>query len=439
MILGTNIKRILNKDHWVFWMVFCVVVYFLMLKSPIKAKPFGDGDFHLESKAVASWLLGTGTYETVSISKAPGPVLFYAVPYTIAGSNATDERLLLFARIWTLLLIMIFQLILYNRMFKYYGGVSANTFLLLTFLIPLHFYYALGIWAEGMAYVAMLLILIGFTEHHAKRNWSIFLFIGLLLLAWARPNSLLTFPVLLILSFLPMIVNRIPQPWVLRRRVLVFGMVAASGLFLVKLLPNTRITYYQSDYMAYVQHIGRFQYREETFDWRYWDASTRTGSMDFIAYEASGDSLRNHASQTGVPMRDVFSKWVITDMLEHPFMVFKQFVIRVFTGHLLQSNSINPERLNETNDRKILVYWIGHILINLINLLLIICFVFELKKNGLRTYWILLAPIIALLVFHGLVYMEQRYLFPIRVIYLFLASLFISRFLEKNLLHASKS
>ena len=126
-------------------------------------------------------------------------------------------------------------------------------------------------------------------------------------------------------------------------------------------------------------------------------------------------------------------------MLEHPFMVFKQFVIRVFTGHLLQSNSINPERLNETNDRKILVYWIGHILINLINLLLIICFVFELKKNGLRTYWILLAPIIALLVFHGLVYMEQRYLFPIRVIYLFLASLFISRFLEKNLLHASKS
>jgi hypothetical protein len=236
-----------------------------------------------------------------------------------------------------------------------------------------------------------------------------------------------------------MIVNRIPQPWVLRRRVLVFGMVAASGLFLVKLLPNTRITYYQSDYMAYVQHIGRFQYREETFDWRYWDASTRTGSMDFIAYEASGDSLRNHASQTGVPMRDVFSKWVITDMLEHPFMVFKQFVIRVFTGHLLQSNSINPERLNETNGRKILVYWIGHILINLINLLLILCFVFELKKNGLRTYWILLAPIIALLVFHGLVYMEQRYLFPIRVIYLFLASLFISRFLEKNLLHASKS
>ena len=185
MILGTNIKRILNKDHWVFWMVFCIVVYFLMLKSPIKAKPFGDGDFHLESKAVASWLLGTGTYEAVSISKAPGPVLFYAVPYTIVGSNATDERLLLFARIWTLLLIMIFQLILYNRMFKYYGGFSANTFLLLIFLIPLHFYYALGIWAEGMAYVSMLLILIGFTEHHTKRNWSAFLFLGLLLLAWA--------------------------------------------------------------------------------------------------------------------------------------------------------------------------------------------------------------------------------------------------------------
>ena len=430
MDLGINIKRLLSKDLRVFWMLFCIVVYFLMMKSPIKAKPFGDGDFHLESKAVASWLLGIGTYEAVSISKAPGPVLFYAVPYTIAGSNATDERLLLFARIWTLLLLMIFQLILYYRMLKCYGGFSANTFLLLTFLIPLHFYYALGIWAEGMAYVSMLLILIGFTDHHAKRNWSAFLFWGLLLLAWARPNSLLSFPVLLILSFLPMVKNSIPQPWVFRRHVLVFGIVAASGLFLVKWLPNTRVTYYQSEYMAYVQHIGRFQYREETFDWRYWDASTRSGSVDFSSYEASGDSLRSHAAATGIPMRDVFSKWIIEDMLEHPFMVLKQFVIRVFTGHLLQSNSINPERLNETNGRKIFLYWIGHILINLINLFMILCFILELKKNGIRTYWILLAPIIALLVFHGLVYMEQRYLFPIRVIYLFLASLFISRFLE---------
>ena len=179
--------------------------------------------------------------------------------------------------------------------------------------------------------------------------------------------------------------------------------------------------------------LPAFQFRDETFDWRYWDASTRSGSVDFSSYEASGDSLRSHAASTGISIREVFSHWIIEDMFEHPFMVFKQFFIRVFTGHLLQSNSINPERLNDTNGKRVLFYWLGHILINLINLLMILCFILELKKHGMSRYWILIAPVIALLVFHGLVYMEQRYLFPVRVIYLFLASLFISRFLDKKM------
>ena len=70
----------------------------------------------------------------------------------------------------------------------------------------------------------------------------------------------------------------------LRFGLVVVGLAVLSSGFLVKQLPNTRVTYYQDDYFAYVQHIGRFQYRNETWDWRYWDRTTRQGSHPGLAF-----------------------------------------------------------------------------------------------------------------------------------------------------------
>ena len=128
---------------------------------------------------------------------------------------------------------------------------------------------------------------------------------------------------------------------------LVFMSVMAG----VRLLPNSRVTYYQSDYMSYVQHIGRFQYRNESFDWRYWDSSTRKGSRDFEDYQKSGKELRSLAAKENRSVSDVFGKWVLQDMLDHPVMVVKQFIIRCITGSFLQINSINPERVGGSKIR----------------------------------------------------------------------------------------
>lgn len=432
-----QLVQILNKDLRYVWLLLCTVGYFAMMKSPIKAKPFGDGDFHLEAKAISAWLLDVGPYEAVSISKAMGPVIFYVVPYTMAGADANDDQLLLFARIWTLICVLILQMLLYVRMLKYFGGIAANVFLLCSFIIPLHYYYALGIWAEGMAYLSILMILIGFIDSKVQKKWSLFFFIGLLFLAWSRPNSLLAFPFLFLISYWQPIESNLFFIKRFRIYLLFFGALSVSGLFLTKWLPNTRAAYYQADYMAYVQHIGRFQFRNESFDWRYWDASTRSGSTDFADYEASGDSLRQVAADRGVPMREVFSPWIMNDLIVHPFMAVKQFFLRVITGHFLQSNSINPHRIINSDNQKIFLYWLGHILVNLINLFFIAFFLVYIFKYGSEFDWLLIMPILALVLFHGFVYMEQRYMFPNRVIYLFFASLFVAQYFKNHKAHES--
>jgi hypothetical protein len=63
-----------------------------------------------------------------------------------------------------------------------------------------------------------------------------------------------------------------------------------------------------------------------------------------------------------------------------------------------------------------MAYWLVILLINCVNLLLIFgAFVFLFKEKNLINYWLFWAVIVALLIFHGLTYMEPRYMFPARV------------------------
>ncbi len=61
-------------------------------------------------------------------------------------------------------------------------------------------------------------------------------------------------------------------------------------------------------------------------------------------------------------------------------------------------------------------YWFVILLINSINILIIIgATLFLLKERNKINYWPFWGITVALLVFHGLTYMEPRYMFPARV------------------------
>jgi hypothetical protein len=250
----------------------------------------------------------------------------------------------------------------------------------------------------------------------------------------ARPNAFLTIPLLWLLTFFIKGSLQTTHFRSLRIGLVVVGLAVLSSGFLVKQLPNTRVTYYQDDYFAYVQHIGRFQYRTETWDWRYWDRTTRQGSRDFQDYETSGRQLRQLSSDSGKSVADVFGAWNWNDIIDHPVMTVKQSLLRVINGHLLQINSVTPEKFAKSGLNGELIYWVFHALLNFINMFIIALAVWLLfKYKYWKDYWILLAVLAAFFVFHGFVYMEQRYLFPCRVVYMFLAAVFLGYYIPKKM------
>ncbi|HYG15472.1 MAG TPA: hypothetical protein VEC12_06930, partial [Bacteroidia bacterium] len=218
-----------------------VLLYLALIFSPVKPKTFGDYDFHEEAKIIAKYIHGDVPFTEVSVTKAPGPVLLYAVPYTIAGSDATDNEYWAAGVIWMGLLTIISLSILYNKLASAYNFLTANIFMALTFVIPLHIYYSLGILAESMAFLGVIWLMMGFI-HSGKSVRTIYFVGGLLALVLARPNSALAIPLLFIFAVF--------LGWKFKQReyykyawysvYALIGVVAV--IIMIKSLPNTRQT-----------------------------------------------------------------------------------------------------------------------------------------------------------------------------------------------------
>ena len=69
-----------------------------------------------------------------------------------------------------------------------------------------------------------------------------------------------------------------------------------TGAF--KLVPRAEVGSSQLGNSAHVILQGRFQYRTEPFDWRYWDDDTRGGSRAHMTWVRTSDSLGRLALST---------------------------------------------------------------------------------------------------------------------------------------------
>ncbi len=65
-----------------------VTTFVAVANLPFAPKKFGDYDFHIEAKNLASFLRGAGGFETLAFTRAPGPSLFYAVPYLFVAPGS---------------------------------------------------------------------------------------------------------------------------------------------------------------------------------------------------------------------------------------------------------------------------------------------------------------------------------------------------------------
>ena len=406
----------------IFIVLISALMMLIVLNLPFKAKPFGDNTFHVESKNLARYLKGDLNYDKVAITKAPGPIIFYTPAYFIASSKATDNQLWNYAVVFTFIIVTISLLLIFRIASSLFSKEVGLLAIVLFFIFPIHCYYSLGILAEVPAFFSLTVALYGwsvvFQKPNKKTGW-ILLILGLWFLILNRPNTML----ILGLGFLIVLYSFFKRKEFYKtygkKLALTFCCVGVLGfgvLQLAKAITGTKSNEDQQGLFYYVAHIGRFQFREEPTDFRFWDNDNRADSKDYQNWGKSGSELAAIMEKTHKSSNQVYKEFLINDALEHPFLFTRQFFVKCFYGHVYFINSVQPNKFHLGPLHGPTAYWFIILLINCVNLLLIFgAFVFLFKEKNLINYWLFWSIIVALLLFHGLTYMEPRYMFPARV------------------------
>lgn len=413
-----------------------------VISLPFKTKPLGDKIFHRETKSLALYLKGDAGSDKVVVTRAPGPILFYLPAYMMAPSDASDGEIWRYATIFSFVIATISLLLIFRIACRFFSKEVGLLTIFFFLVLPIHNYYSLGILAEIPAFFSLTLALYGWSlvlnAPDRKRGWVLLGF-GLCFLVLNRPNTML----LLLLGFAVagyayfkdrLFFGRYGKPMIL---VLVCSLLTVFAVLLgAKKITAQKAKFDQENYFLYIAHQGRFQFREEPGDFRFWGAGSRSGSKDYENWVKSEDSLIRLMQVTRRTDKEVYRDFVMADIKAHPMGFVKQFFVKCFFGNINILNSVKPEAFSLGPLKGVKGYWLFTILINLINLLAWIGMViFFYKEKRLLRYWLFWGILIALFVFHGLTYMEPRYIFPARsVVYLLGAAGLYQITLVKHLL-----
>ena len=394
----------------------------IVLNFPFRTNRYGDATFHEESKNLALFVKGIIPFDTVMITKAPGPILFYTPVYLLAPSDATDDQLWGYAVVFTFLMGMISLMLIFKIGVLFFSKEVGLLSVLLFFAFPIHCYYSLGILAEMPAFFSLALALYGwaiaFSKPSQKRGWLL-LTLGMWLLILNRPNAVLLLGILLVViaysffknkSFYSLYGKKLGFTFI---TVLLFGM---GTLQVAKMINGTSSNDSQEFYFYYVTHIGRFQFRDEPTDLRFWESDNRPDSKDYQNWIKSGGELDAVMVKTKQSNVEVYRDFILSDMMAHPIITIRQFLVRSFYGHINIISKVQPSQFDLGPFKGALGFWSFLLLVNSINLLVLLGLVlFLIRERNLIHYWLFWGVWLGLLVFHSLTYMEPRYIFPSKV------------------------
>ncbi|QOD61501.1 glycosyltransferase family 39 protein [Polaribacter haliotis] len=424
-----------------------LLVMLIVLNLPFKAKPFGDITFHKESKNLALFIKGEIDYKEVTITKAPGPIFFYTPVYLLVPKNATDNLYWKFAVVFTFLIVILCMLLIFRIGSSFFSKEIGLLSIILFFLFPIHFYYSLGILAEVPAFFSMTILLFGWTlisnSKQTKKGWTLFI-VGSMFLILNRPNTILFIPISAFVVFYTYFKNKeFYRKFGLK---IILSLIAIGGLSFTVLQVSKSVTgskseKKQEELLYYVAHQGRFEFREEPLDFRFWESDIRPDSKDYQNWIKSTKELNAIVANTPRTYKEVYRDFLINDFLEHPFLFTRQFFVKCFYGQIYIINSIKPEKFNLLFFKGRIGYTIFLFLINIVNIIILLgVFIFLFREKNKIKYWLYFSIIVALLIFHGITYMEPRYLFPSRVaIYLISAAgLYKIGFIRKGITSLSK-
>ena len=394
----------------------------VVLNLPFKTKPFGDSNsFFDESKNLAFYLKGSTSFESVTLTKAPAPVFIYTPVFLLTSDNPSNNDLWYRGVAVNFILITISLMLIYRAVISFFDKKIGLISFFLFFLFPIHFYYVFGITAEVPAFFASAIIVYSWSKIYSNSikifNWILFGF-GLWLLIMCRPNTLL----ILVLGFLVLLYSYLKSRDFYNEygrklflTITLCGVVCFSTLQLTKLFNSGKKVNNQEWLFYYVAHQGRYQFREEPLDFRFWDDSQRPDSKDYINWKVKAEDLEKIQQNTGKSTTDVYREYLIDDVIENPFITIRQFFVKSFFGQVYIVNSITPQKFHIGLFSGPLFYWLFLFVVNFINILIVVgLFMFLYKAKNLIKFWPLWSILLALLIFHGMMYMEPRYMYPAR-------------------------
>lgn len=406
-------KRIIDfsaKNPVLITAILCVIFYFL----PFKPKPFGDGEFHSGTQQLIEFILN-GFQGNVNIDKGFLTLFCYLIPYSFVYAFHDDKMFFISSVIFSCFFICISVYYLFKAFtILNYPNKSKFMVLLLMSLFPIHIYYAMGIIGEAFGFFAssmILYFLIKINYGNIRRIDFLYMALSFVLLYGIKPNML---PFILVMTiYLLVIKNRLEN-----KLFFVLGISLIPVFVLIeRSLDNSDFEFKN---MVFRNQIlwSRFELRDEPLNWLPQHGKDEFSSNDYLNNLKKRSELDSICDANHYDKTPYYINWVTNDIFSNPILTLRQYSLKFFQA---QSFIISP--LVKSNKSLVIKYAV-HIYINLINYTLVFVGLFSMFRLCKQKNYKLFLPflffwgwcLLYVFVFHS----EQRYMFPVRPILIFL-------------------
>ncbi len=399
--------------------IMCLIFYFL----PFKPKPFGDGQFHEGTQQLIEFIIN-GFQGNIAIDKGFLTLFCYLIPYSIVYVFQ-DDNLFFFSGVIFSCFFVCYSIHLLFKAFEIMKFTKKAKFsaLVLLCLFPIHIYYAMGIIGEAFAFFAAssfvyFWIKITHSENNSKLDFM-FLGFSLVLLYGIKPTMI---PFILLFTLYLLIGKNKTSNKVIFSAVIILIPVL---IITEKKLDDSGFEFKNTVFRNQILW-SRFELRDEPLNWLPQHGHDGFESKDYINNLKKRRELDSICEANNFDKTKYYINWVKNDIISNPFLTLRQYSLKFFQS---QSFIISP--LMKSNKSNLIKYGV-HLYINLINYILIIVGLFSMYKVLKIKNYKLFIPffmfwswsLIYVFVFHS----EQRYMFPVRPILIFLFCYYLSNF-----------
>lgn len=402
----------------------CLLFYFL----PFKPKPFGDGEYHEGTMQLIQYIIN-GFQGNVRVDKGLFILFYYLSPYSLAYLFHNDSVFYIFGIVFNCIitcwavkyLFGAFDLLGFSKVSKFWCVMVLNLF-------PIHIYYAMGILAESAAFFGVSLFLytwLKITKNNSNAvKYFLFLAFSLVIVSGTRPN-LLPFLILFSIYLLTLKIEY--------KKKIVF--ISSLGLLMIILtviennINNTDGAFKKDIFRKHLLW-SRFELRDEPFNWLPQHGQDGFESLDYLNNLAKKKELDSICNADNLDKTTCYIKWVGNDILHNPAITLRQYALKFFQS---QSFVISP--LMKSNKSNWIKYGV-HIYINSINYVLIFFSIMAIVILFRKKEYVIVVPLLLLwgwsLVYVFIFHSEQRYMFPVRPVLVFLVAYFINHYYRRK-------